>query len=135
MTYVIDACALIAYLRDEAGADVVEQLLVGDDATLIVHSVNLCEVYYDCVRAEGQDQAENLVDALVAAGLVVRDDMDVDFWKAAGRLKAGGRISLADAFAVSLATREAATLLTSDHHEFDPLMAKGDLPVQIRFIR
>jgi PIN domain nuclease of toxin-antitoxin system len=75
MTYVIDACALIAYLRDEAGADVVEQLLVGDDATLIVHSVNLCEVYYDCVRAEGQDQAENLVDALVAAGLVVRDDM------------------------------------------------------------
>ena len=61
--------------------------------------------------------------------------MDMVFWKEAGKLKAGGRISLADAFAVTLAARDGATLLTSDHHEFDPLLAAENFPVGVRFIR
>jgi predicted nucleic acid-binding protein len=53
----------------------------------------------------------------------------------AGHLKAQGRISLADAFAAPLAEREQAILVTSNHHEFDPLLAAGSLPVDVRFIR
>jgi hypothetical protein len=44
-------------------------------------------------------------------------------------------ISLADAFAVTLAEREQGILVTSDHHEFDPLLASGSLPICVRFIR
>ena len=44
MTFVLDACAIIAYLRDEEGADVVESALLGDDAC-VAHAVNVCEVY------------------------------------------------------------------------------------------
>jgi predicted nucleic acid-binding protein len=61
--------------------------------------------------------------------------MDLDFWKSAGTLKARGRISLADCFAVALAEREDAILLTSDHHEFDPLLAVPGFPAQVQFIR
>jgi hypothetical protein len=61
--------------------------------------------------------------------------LNTGFWKKAGHLKAGRRISLADAFAVTLAAREQAGLVTSDHHEVDRLIAAGSLPVFVRFIR
>jgi predicted nucleic acid-binding protein len=61
--------------------------------------------------------------------------MDVEFWKAAGNLKARGRISLADCFAVTLSIREDAVLLTSDRREFEPLLASPGFPVRIQFIR
>ena len=52
MTFVLDACAIIAYLRDEEGADVVESVLLGNNAC-VAHAVNVCEVYYDCLRRGG----------------------------------------------------------------------------------
>ena len=61
MTYVLDACALIAWLRDEAGADQVEALLLDNGATVMIHAVNLCEVYYDCLRSVGESRAEETV--------------------------------------------------------------------------
>ena len=36
MTFVLDACAIIAYLRDEEGAEVVESVLLGDNACIAV---------------------------------------------------------------------------------------------------
>ena len=35
MTFVLDACAIIAYLRDEEGADVVESVLLGNNACVL----------------------------------------------------------------------------------------------------
>lgn len=135
MKCVLDACAVIALVRAEKGADVVAGMLEDAKTTCLIHAANICEVYYDAVRVYGEKKADSLLVGLEAAGLVVRDDMDPEFWKAAGRLKARGRISLADAFAVTLAEREQALLLTSDRHEFEPLLAKGDFPVDVRFLR
>ena len=135
MKYVLDSCALIAFIRDEAGADIIEQILQDADSTVMMHAVNVCEVYYDCIRAVGAEHADRVVDSLSSGNVVIREDMDALFWKFAGSIKAGGRISLADTFAITLAVKEEAILLTSDHHEFDPLVAKGDLPVRIKFIR
>jgi hypothetical protein len=44
---VLDACALIAYLRGEPGSDVIEALLLDPDVPSLIHAINLCEVYYD----------------------------------------------------------------------------------------
>ena len=44
MSTVIDASALIAFLRDEPGADVVENVLSAPDKCY-AHALNLCEVY------------------------------------------------------------------------------------------
>ena len=42
MTCVLDACAMIAFLRDEEGADAVASLIL--DGDYMAHAVNLCEV-------------------------------------------------------------------------------------------
>lgn len=60
--------------------------------------------------------------------------MDEPFWQQAGKLKVNpGKISLADCFALALAIRSGATLVTSDHHEFDRIDALDICP--ILFIR
>lgn len=60
--------------------------------------------------------------------------MDPAFWQSVGQLKVNpGKLSLADSFAVALAMRLGATLVTSDHHELDALVPLGLCP--ILFIR
>jgi PIN domain nuclease of toxin-antitoxin system len=135
MRYVLDACAIISLIRKEEGCIQVRQALEAEENICLVHALNLCEVYYDCLRCYGVSQTESLLSNLNEAGLVIRDDMDIDFWKAAGAIKARGRISLADCFAVALSAREDAYLLTSDHHEFEPLLATPGFPVKVQFIR
>jgi len=134
-TCVLDACALIALLRSEPGGGEIRSLLADETCSCFIHAVNLCEVYYDCLRNYDEMQADQMLADLTLCGLLLREDMDVGFWKKAGHLKARGRISLADAFAVTLAEREKAILVTSDHHEFDPLLTAGLLPISVRFIR
>lgn len=41
MIYVLDACAMIAFLRGEAGADVVENALLEAGSQCVAHSINL----------------------------------------------------------------------------------------------
>lgn len=131
MIYVLDACAMIAYLRDEIGAQVVEARLADEDDHCLAHAVNFCEVYYDVARDETLPPADALVKAdeaietLLSAGVELREDIDPSFWKNIGRLKVAGRIAIADCFAIALAQRTQAELLTSDHKEFDPVAAQA----------
>ena len=51
-TYCLDACALIAYIKNEAGADIVENVLdqaAAGEAVVYISAVNLSEVIY-CFR-------------------------------------------------------------------------------------
>ncbi|OQX13575.1 MAG: VapC toxin family PIN domain ribonuclease, partial [Desulfobacteraceae bacterium IS3] len=59
--FVLDACSLIAFFNDEAGADVVEKLLVKawqNDIELIISIINLLEIYYGIYREDGSDMAD-----------------------------------------------------------------------------
>ena len=124
MLYVFDACALLAFLGREPGAPVIDGLLADDENLCLVHAINLCEVYYDIVRRSGPKLAREALADLVAAGIQVRNDMDESFWQHAGELKVvPGKLSLADCFALALTMRTKATLVTSDHHEFDRIDA------------
>ena len=123
IVYVLDACALIAFLAGETGAAVVAGLLADPSNLCLIHAVNLCEVYYDAVRKTDVVTARQDVAALLAGGLTLRDDLDTAFWQQVGELKVNpGRLSLADCFALALAQREGAALVTSDHHEFDRIV-------------
>lgn len=88
MTRVLDACAMIAYLRGEPGADEVASLLLNQDIRCLAHAVNLCEVYYDFMRTKNEQAAETAIADLQAVGVVIRDDMNTEFWQQAGRYKA-----------------------------------------------
>jgi predicted nucleic acid-binding protein len=129
-SFVLDACALVALLRREPGAHQIEALLADPAVFCFVHAINLCELYYNFVRREGRTQAAQAVEILLAAGVHLREDLDVDFWQQVGELKADpGRLSLADCFALALSNRIGATLVTSDHHEFDRIAALALCPI------
>ena len=131
--YIFDACAVIALLEKEAGAEQVAALLAGQGHRCLVHAIQICEVFYDKIRRGGADDGESLVAMLTAGGFEIYTDT-LDLWPAAGRLKAGlRRVSLADCFALALALQQGGTLVTTDHHELDPVQAKGICPIQ--FIR
>jgi len=127
--YVLDANALIAYLRAEPGGDLVQRRLEaaerGED-TIWMHMVNLCEVYYDAHRRGGVAVANQLLEDVRQLPVQIWRTMSRRLLQEAGRLKAVGRISLADAVAVALANTKGAKLITSDHHELDPVEARGD---------
>ena len=133
MKVVLDASAMIAYLRNEPGGDLVAQHL-RSDYFIWAHALNLCEVYYDFYRADGQAVAVNAIDDLLALDLVERNDMDADFWRAMGDLKAvHKRISLADCAAVAFTKMLRAVLLTTDRHELEPLSKLGICDIE--FVR
>jgi PIN domain nuclease of toxin-antitoxin system len=133
MIYVLDASAMIAWLRNEPGADVVDNAIQDITSQCVAHSINLCEVYYDAHRNAGETYAEAMISDLAAIGVAERSDFDQTFWKEAGKLKAGGGISLADCLAITLTNRVGGTLLTSDHGEMDSIAAAGTC--NITFIR
>ena len=123
---VFDACALIALAEREEGADLLASFLANDEDTVFVHSINLCEVYYRSHRMDSKEDAIALIEGFLNLGVILRDDMDVEFWQLAGDLKAiHKRVSLADCCAVTLANRLDAELVTSDHHELDTLADQG----------
>ncbi len=99
-----------------------------------MHALNLCEVYYDFLRAAGEISAEGAVRDVFLLGVQERNDMASDFWRAVGKLKAEHRrVSLADCCALALAGRLGAVLLSADRHEFEPLVRASVCPGE--FIR
>ena len=134
MIYILDASALIAYLRGELGGEEVREILANPDHQCLAHAINLCEVHYDFFRASGEAVAKEALQDLEAAGVVRRADISPAFCEDVGSLKATQRrISLADCFALALAKLCSATVLTSDRHEFAPIAEQGEYA--IRFIR
>ena len=119
--FVLDACALVAVLKDENGADVVaaayNKAKTGE-ARIIMNRVNLLEVYYGYYRDKGKKYAEKIMDG-VAQSVISISEFDKTLFTEAGRLKASYKISLADAIALAQTSISDGELLTSDHHEFD----------------
>ena len=113
---VLDSFALIAYFRDEPGAEVVENLLVTagkKDVPLHMTDVNYAEVKYSIVKKDGAQAWEGA--AKILQGL------PIDFHSTnraladtAADLKARFKLSLADAFAAALAKERNAELVTGD---------------------
>lgn len=133
MIVVLDACAIIAFLRGEEGADIIEGLLLDPNNKSFVHAINLCEVYYDFLRVSDEAVAKSAINDVNLVGIVTREDLDSQLWQNSGRYKASEKISLADCFAMALTNRIGAALVTSDHHEFEPIAKKG--LCNIRFFR
>lgn len=133
-SYVFDAEPLITHFYDEPGAARVESLLTDvydGDSTGFLSEVTATEITYKIAWLEADDRP---TDADLDIGRAqVRDVVDgglrleptTDSWGTAARVKAGGGISLGDAFAVALAVESDATLVIGANDDFD------DLPLSI----
>jgi len=122
---VLDACALIAFLNDEPGAEIVAALLE-DVPSVAMSAINLLEIAYDSIRRSGEPQAaQELLNTIYQLPIKIHWLIDNEVFQHAARFKASFRISLADAIALALAETLGAAVVTSDHHEFDPLESNG----------
>ncbi len=98
-----------------------------------MHAVNLCEVYYDCLRVKNSKVADELLKAVEAMPLEIVTLIENRLLKEVGAIKATQKVSLADAFAIGLAIISKAHLVTSDHHELEQLERSGI--IQVLWIR
>ncbi len=131
--YLLDACAVIALLNDEPGADRVDTLLKGK-MPVYMSVVNALEVAYDAVRQTGDPAvATKPLRLLMHEGVEFFWSLSEPEFAAAARWKARGRLSLADAIALAVAEIRGLRLISADHHELDPLEAAG--LIQVEWIR
>jgi PIN domain nuclease of toxin-antitoxin system len=93
-THCLDACAVIAYLRQEPGAEVLKALIELPTTFRAMHVCNLGEVYYDFFREEGVTAAQTAWTSTLALPLELRRDTDEAFIQRVGVLKVEERISL-----------------------------------------
>lgn len=112
----IDASALIAYLEDSPGAEVVERVFrqaVQQDWQVGMSTVAYGEVCYVCLRALGAPGLEKFADALaqLPVDLVATDDNQA---AAAAELMAHYNLAFSDACSAALAMRRGARLLTAN---------------------
>lgn len=120
--YVLDACALLALLRNESGADIVAAALNAankGEAEIIMHKANLLEVYYDLYRSLSPKSADLILSEVLKRPIIINSEITNQIFLEAGRLKASYKISFADSFALAQTLISGGELLTSDHHEFD----------------
>ena len=120
--YILDACALIALLQEEEGADKVAAVINAahkGEAVVEMNKVNLLEVYYDAYRSRGKVQADMMISEFKKRPIIIKPEITDNIFEEAGRLKASYKISLADAIALAEASISGGKLLTADHHEFD----------------
>jgi ribonuclease VapC len=109
VTVVLDASAILAFLQDEQGADVVEEHLVNDARC---GAANWAEV---AQKIRGAGREWSLSRALLASyGVSVESVTESDAEWAAARWRRGEGLSLGDRLCLSLAHRLQAPALTAD---------------------
>ena len=125
---VLDAYAILAFLKDEVGADSVRDLILHaeqGEIRLAMSVVNLGETWYAIARATSPSKADRVVQEI--QGMAI-DIVDADWLltRQAAAFKAGGKISYADCFAAALAKIREAELVTGDK-EFKAL--EGEIKI------
>jgi len=109
VTIVLDASAVLAFLRDEPGTDVVVDSLTGE---VVCGAANWSEVAQRSL-ASGHNWGEARV-WLRARGLEIEPVTAEDAEWAARRWKRSENLSLADRLCLALGSRLDATVLTAD---------------------
>ncbi len=126
-TKIIDSWAIIVWLLDQPAAPAVEAFIQAADEGklhLIMSWVNVGDVFYIISRRHGKERAADFIDRLpsLPIRLVLPDE---DAILAAAAIKAAHPVSYSDAFAISLAQSEKASVITGD----DEIRQCGLVPV------
>lgn len=129
--FILDACALISYLNDEPGSDIVDDLLknaVNGEIEIYINIINLIEVHYANTRILGSEQAAIILDTILAAPIQVVSVISDTIFQQSARLKASYKCSIADAIGLATAIDLSGQFVTSDHHELEPIAENEVIP-------
>ena len=128
--YVLDACALLAYLYDEDGADFLQNIFDSakkNRVSVFMNAVNLLEVYYDILKTHGETTAKNTMENIAKFPMSINYKIDDTIIEKAGILKSKYRISLADSIGLAQSIVFDAYFTTADHHELDIVEANENI--------
>lgn len=120
-SFVFDTSALLALRGDESGADRVEALLSQakkNQCRLLASFMSRMEVLYTVWRVEGEEAARHAL-RLMDSFTVEWVSCEPEILEIASRIKAHGRISVADSWIAATALAHGATLVHKDS-EFSP---------------
>ncbi len=129
--FALDSFAVIAFLRDEEGADKIEKILKEAERgknKLYMHIINLGEVYYNVLKEEGENLATGVWAKVKNYPVEFIDDLSENFLLSAARIKGRYPISYADAFAAATSIEKSASLITGDP-DFKLLESDGKIKV------
>jgi predicted nucleic acid-binding protein len=113
---VLDSFAAISFLRGEAGATRVQEVLTvacREDRRVLLSAISLGEIAYISERRHGLPAVQAVLSAIQSLPVEVVE-VDLQVVLAAAHVKAQHPISLADAFVVALALAQDGTILTGD---------------------
>ncbi len=128
-TKILDAYAILAFLKDEPGADMVRNLLLKAEEgniKLAMSTVNLGEIWYAIARATSSENADQYIQEIQGMAIDIVD-ADWQLTRQAATLKARGNIAYANCFAAALAKDRKAELITGDK-EFKAL--EGEIKIE-----
>jgi PIN domain nuclease of toxin-antitoxin system len=124
-TYILDACALIAYFAKENGADNVKNIfrdaIDDENITIFINKINLLEVYYKIIKVYDMKKADEMLEIVKKLPIKVISELQDDVLRKAGYLKSNYKMSLADTIAVAETIINNGSLVTADHHEIEPI--------------
>lgn len=112
----LDSFAILAWMQDEDGAQVVEDLLYGakrGEEQVLMNIVNLGEVFYRCARVQDLQFARETLDRIRLLPIRIIPCPN-DLVLQAAEIKAEYPIAYADAFLAATALREDAQVVTGD---------------------
>jgi len=122
MIYVLDACALIALLKPEAGTDVIRKLInraEQGEVAIYMSMVNLLEVGYGFAPEKSTAEMAKMWDFIYSLPITFIDTISDAVFQEAVRLKTRYRVSVGDVFGLATAVTLGGSFVTSDHHDLD----------------
>jgi predicted nucleic acid-binding protein len=110
--------------KEESGFEVVRDIIKESGygrARVYIHKLNLLEVFYGFRKADGLIEAESIYNVVMRMPVVIISEISNEVFLESSRIKTVYKMSLADSIALAEASVKGALLVTSDHHEFDPV--------------
>lgn len=131
MKYVLDASAVIAFLREEPGALRVRDILLGMANEVYIHAANAIEVHYKLTSFGGESVAGEAMRDLAALGVRTFESLPLSLCSRVSFFKNRYQfLSLGDSICIAFGEYLHATVIASDR----PFSNIKD-GVQVEFIR
>jgi predicted nucleic acid-binding protein len=133
MTYIFDACALLAFFNREFGKgyETVKNLLESaakGEAALCMSHINLVEVHYRVIQLNGFEVSDMAMESIKKLPIGFISDISDEVYFETAHYKARYPMSLADAFLCATAKSLSAVIVTKDK-DIIPAEKDGSLSV------
>ena len=118
--YILDACALIALLAGETGAENVKNLIqeaIDKKIIVKINQINLLEVYYHVCKIYDQNEANKALKKIKEFPIEIIIGLNESVFNEAGRIKYTYKIPLGDSIVVAECIIGNGILVTSDYND------------------